>query len=70
MGIVLSVAAATTVAQFLSSERASLQRIIESDIRAARIEQTRFNRLTEAELSIRAALMDRTLNTPNESEAP
>lgn len=71
VGIVLTDAAAQTLAQVLSRGRLALHRKIASGGRGTGIEQRRLDRLTEAELAIRAALLDKTLNAPNdETENP
>lgn len=71
VGIVVSDAAAKQLTVTLSGERQSLQaeiRNARSD-RAAKMFQTRLDRLTEVELSTRAALMDKTL-AQHEQETP
>lgn len=64
VGVVLSQAAATAAAQALNKARTELS----TDPRTAKINETRTARLMEAELALRAALMDLTLNTPDEQE--
>ncbi len=66
VGVVVSDPAAVNLVRYLNKTRTELSQVVEKGGRGARIERVRLDRLTEVELAFRAALMDKTLNTPEE----